>query len=97
MEKIIIRDACIKMANWTLSNQWISVDEELPEDDRCVLAVYEDGGIIVAKYEDDEWWWQYGSVTGRNTKGDLMYSSSCKIPNGLIKYWMEIPELGGEQ
>ena len=80
-----------------LQNQWISVEEALPECDKCNLAMYEDGGIIVAKYENETWWWQDGFVVGRNTEGDLMYSSSCKVPSGLITHWMSIPQLkGGE-
>lgn len=88
----------INGAMWALQNQWISVEKALPEYDRCCLAMYEDGGIIVAKYEDKDWWWQDGFVVGRNSQGDLMYSSSCKVPDGLITHWMEIPSLeGGEK
>lgn len=76
-------------------NQWISVEEALPECDKCHLAMYEDGGIIVAKYENETWWWQDGFVVGRNTDGDLMYSSSCKVPSGLITHWAPIPSLEG--
>ena len=85
-------------ANYALSNQWISVEEALPEDDRCCLVMYEDGGIVVAKYNNGSWWWQDGFVVGRNSQGDLMYSSSCKVPDGLITHWMPIHELkGGEE
>lgn len=83
--------------NWALQNQWIPVGEALPECDRCCLAMYEDGGIIVAKYEDRDWWWQDGFVVGRNTDGDLMYSSSCKVPSGLITHWMMIPTINKEE
>lgn len=87
----------IKGATFTLQNQWISVEEALPECDKCHLAMYEDGGIVVAKYENETWWWQDGFVVDRNTDGDLMYSSSCKVPSGLITHWMSIPQIGGEE
>lgn len=87
----------VVLMTFALQNQWISVEEALPECDKCHLAMYEDGGIIVAKYENETWWWQDGFVVGRNTEGDLMYSSSCKVPSGLITHWMQIPQLkGGE-
>lgn len=82
---------------WLLKNQWISVEEALPECDKCHLAMYEDGGIIVAKYKNETWWWQDGYVVGRNTDGDFMYSSSCKVPSSLITHWMSIPQIGGEE
>ena len=56
LEEIIIRDACIEMAEWLLSHQWISVDEELPEEhsvilthhrtmNECFVLYYEDGSF----------------------------------------------------
>lgn len=89
------RDYFVKGCEWMLKNQWISVEEALPECDKCHLAMYEDGGIIVAKYKNETWWWQDGYVVGRNTDGDLMYSSSCKVPSGLITHWAPIPSLEG--
>lgn len=92
-----IETACKEIANFALQNQWIPVSEALPKCDRCHLAMYEDGGIIVAKYENETWWWQDGFVVGRNTDGDLMYSSSCKVPSGLITHWMMIPTINKEE
>ena len=89
--------AFIEGADFALKNQWISVEEALPECDKCHLAMYEDGGIIVAKYKNETWWWQDGYVVGRNTDGDFMYSSSCKVPSSLITHWMSIPQIGGEE
>lgn len=98
LEALTAIDAYIEAANFALKNQWISVEEALPKCDKCHLAMYEDGGIIVAKYENETWWWQDGFVVGRNTDGDLMYSSSCEVPCGLITHWMPIPQLkGGEK
>lgn len=87
----------LEMAKWLLSHQWISVEEAFPECDKCHLAMYEDGGIIVAKYKNETWWWQDGYVVGRNTDGDFMYSSSCKVPSSLITHWMMIPTINKEE
>lgn len=92
-------DDFVGLMTFALQNQWISVEEALPKCDKYHLAMYEDGGIIVAKYKNETWWWQDGFVVGRNTEGDLMYSSSCEVPSGLITHWMPIPEMkkGGEK
>ena len=92
LEKIIIRDACVKMANWALSHQWISVDEELP----TVENTYKDeeSGIV---HKWSKW------VLIRTREGGVyldsyVFHKHIWTNNGEdVTQWMEIPTEGGEE
>lgn len=92
-----IETACKEIAIFALQNQWISVDESLPERNRNVLALKLDGDVIVAFHDGMEtWWWCDGFICGEKVNGDKKYSSCCEIAS--ISHWMPIPELkGGEE
>lgn len=88
--------AAKQMANFILDNQWISVDEALPEYYRNVLVIFDDLHIINAFFDGECWWWNDGFVIGVNSYGDAIYSSqqSCE---DKPTHWMPIPQLkGGE-
>lgn len=71
-------------AQYSLSHQWVSVEDALPEDDNLVLAHFADIDPLLcyaaAYYQDGEW----------QTPDDFYYD--CKID-----YWMEIPKLNPEK
>lgn len=84
-------------AIFALKNQWISVEEALPDDDENVLLIFDDGHIIVAYHSGNYWWWCDGFVCGTKINGQPMYSSSQKV-NNKPTHWMFIPSLeGGEK
>lgn len=93
------RDYFIKGATLVLQNQWISVDESLPDDDENVLLTFNDGHIIVAYHSGNYWWWCDGFVCGTKTNGQPMYSSSQRIEiDDKPTHWMPIPTVkGGEE
>lgn len=83
---------------FTLENLWISVDAELPEPNRNVLALNVGGDVLVAFHDGMQtWWWCDGFITGEKANGDKSYSSCCEIDP--ITHWMPIPKLkkGGEK
>lgn len=71
--------------DFALSNQWVSVDEELPEDNRMVMAHISDINIIpdlsycMAYYENGAW----------QFPDDYYYD--CKVT-----HWMPIPKFNNE-
>ncbi len=89
-------NAFIEGANFFLQNQWISVEEALPEQNRNVLALKNDGDVVVAFHDGmDTWWWNDGFICGKKSNGDKKYSSCCEIDS--ITHWMPIPKLRGEK
>jgi hypothetical protein len=73
----------INGAKWILQNQWISVDEALPEEDENVFVMNEYGGYDYAHYDYENKTWRMSS--GENAEGsDEIYST--------ITHWMEIPK-----
>ena len=72
-----------EMAQFILSNQWISVEEAPPEDDEQVIAMSEFGDIERMKYHNKAFYHLKGSIIKDGEK---------------ITHWMSIPELkGGEK
>lgn len=66
-------------AKFALSNQWISVEGELPENEQYVLVCYKDTygfGFGVAGYFDNEW-----------------YTADENLKIDKIVAWMPIPPL----
>ena len=83
---------------FTLENLWISVDAELPEPNRNVLALNVGGDVLVAFHDGMQtWWWCDGFIKGEKANGDKSYSSYCEMDS--ITHWMPIPKLkkGGEK
>lgn len=89
----IIYDACELTAVHALQNQWISVDEELPDENGRYL-------VYAPTYKK-------GSSSGLDFKDGIGFSRFCNgkwsIEIGYIKrpncvtHWMSIPEIkGGE-
>ena len=73
----------IEGATFALQNQWISVDEALPEEDKKVIAMSEFGDIERMKYHNKAFYHLKGSIIKDGEK---------------ITHWMEIPSLeGGEE
>lgn len=92
-------DDFVGLMTFALQNQWISVEESLPDDDKNVLLTFNDGHIIVAYHNGNYWWWCDGFVCGTKTNGQPMYSSSQRIDDDdKPTHWMPIPEMeGGEE
>lgn len=75
--------AAKQMAYWLVQNQWISVEEALPEEDEKVIAMSEFGDIERMKYHNKAFYHLKGSIIKDGEK---------------ITHWMSIPELkGGEE
>lgn len=76
-----IKDAFKSGARYALSNQWVSVDEALPEDNRMVMVHISDINIIpdlsycMAYYDNGAW----------QFPDDYYYD--CKVT-----HWMPIPK-----
>ena len=79
------RDYFVKGADFSLQNQWISVDEALPKVNELVFGCVNDEGIPQAvgmAYYDEYGGWHY----------------SDEEEISLITHWMPIPEMkGGEE
>lgn len=92
-----LTNAMMVAIEFTLNNLWVSVTEELPEQNRNVLALNASGDVLVAFYDEGTWWWCDGFICGEKENGDKKYSSSCEIDS--ITHWMPIPALpkGGKQ
>lgn len=84
----------MKIATFASQNQWISVDEALPDDGENVLLILDDGHIIVAYHSGNYWWRCDGFVCGTKTNGQPMYSSSQRVDDKPT-HWMMIPPLEG--
>lgn len=65
--------------------KWISAYDQLPDDDREVLAV-SDGRVLIANYLDG--WFRYIE----DECGDMVPTDDIDV-----SYWMELPELPEEE
>ena len=78
----------IKGATFALQNQWISVDEGLPEIKEHFVS--ED---VLCKYSDGSIGFDYLKV---NMFGQQWFEHECE--ESIVTHWMSIPQLeGGEQ
>lgn len=68
----------MKGATFALQNQWISVDEALPEQDEQVIVMSKIGDIERMKYHNKSFYHIKGSIIKDGEK---------------ITHWMEIPSL----
>lgn len=75
-----IKEAVIYGADFALQNQWISVEEALPEEDEQVIAMSEFGDIERMKYHNKAFYHLKGSIIKDGEK---------------ITHWNEIPSLEG--
>lgn len=78
-----IETACKEIANFALQNQWISVDEALPEEKTKVFVIVKTPVGIVhrADYHINDYWYM-----------------SRYSPEEIVTHWMPIPSLkGGEK
>ena len=84
--------AAKQMADWVLQNQWISVEEGLPEEDGPVIAIDKIGRHhIPTIYSANE-------TRERRWKKVECYEGSCYVTYISVTHWMPIPELkGGEK
>ena len=82
--------AAICMADWALSQQWVSVEDELPKDKQNVFIRLADGRSTSGWYSHsiEEWFISIGEIGG----DDCLYER--------VTHWMPIPPLaeeGGEK
>lgn len=81
------RDYFVKGCKWMLKNQWISVEEALPEKNTmCFVRKETEVGVIYdTDYIDYEWKWFFNF-------------NRASIKSMVITHWMSIPSLkGGEE
>ena len=92
------RQAATEMAEWLLSHQWVSVEDELPKLSEIVLIRNKDGKIARATY----------GIVGRFDNGNTIEYVNGWILNDVgvrmgesdVTHWMPIPPLaeeGGEK
>lgn len=78
-------DIFIRMATFVLQNQWISVEEALPEED------FNDGyRFVFVRIKINEDTFIFDSDYIRNKKWELH-------PNANVTHWMEIPSMKGAE
>ena len=90
----IARDAATEMADWLLSHQWVSVQDELPKKSEPVLIRNKNGSIARATY----------SKVGRFDTGNVIQDVNAwilidvgvRIGNSDVTHWMPIPPLKEE-
>lgn len=81
LEARYVESACKEIATFSLQNQWISVDEALPEYDERVLVAHQYGCQVASFYKDNSH--QYCGVAKESPIG------------ADVTHWMNIPSLGG--
>ena len=87
----IIYDACKLVSGYVLQNQWISVEEALPEKRQDVL-------VAVLDTKSDTYFWGFDNIDDggcflRDKNGFAIENDSHKIT-----HWMPIPKMeGGEE
>lgn len=84
------KDYFIEGADWALSHQWVSVEDELPKDKQNVFIRLADGRSTSGWYSHsiEEWFISVGEIGG----DDCLYEH--------VTHWMPIPPLaeeGGEK
>lgn len=80
-----VETACKEVSNFILSNQWISVEEALPD--------YEEDVIVTNSYDD--YWFAHRS---NNEKVIVDEYGFARTPTVLrITHWMPIPSLEGDK
>ncbi|MDD6581598.1 MAG: DUF551 domain-containing protein [Bacteroidales bacterium] len=88
----------IDFADWALSHQWVSVEDELPKKSETVLIRNKNGSIARATYD----------TVGRFDTGNAIEDCSAwilvdvgvRIGDSDVTHWMPIPPLaeeGGEK
>lgn len=83
------REDFIAGAEYTLSNQWISVKEAFPELNEEVLVLFPDGSATVALRHKTFNVFGGDAIVWRN--GDYTYDDSW------IKFWMPIPKFNPDK
>ena len=80
-----------KNLNKGLPNNWIKVEDKLPDYDKPILAVSSEWANIIPLmrvYDNEGWLWaSWSGSSGMNTP--LEY----EIDDLMVKYWMYLPEL----
>lgn len=74
----------IEGVQWAVSNQWISVDEALPEYEEAVLVIDKLG------VEDTGYYFNHRS---NNPMVKTYKNGFCDIGFEEVEYWMPVPEL----
>lgn len=79
-----IETACKEIANFALQNQWISVDEALPE--------YQQDVVVSDGLEYWMSWRTQETDALHKDKNDFINHSALEI-----KYWMGVPQIKGSE
>lgn len=80
----LVEAALQDMAEWLLDNMWISVEDELPPFEKCVIVHYDNGGC------------RYGEMFSHRTEDDYVIKDKydfCNYFYEKITHWMQIPKL----
>jgi hypothetical protein len=87
-----IETACKEIANFALQNQWISVEEALPEKEQYVL-------VAVLDTIKNEYNYGFDAVTDSTEVVTDEHGFRIWVDTDRITHWIPIPELpkGGEK
>lgn len=77
-----------------LQTLWFDPETKKPQKDRNCLVEMIDGHLFVGRWDGKMWWLADGAPVGKNTDGDIMYSSWCGVDeNYEVKRWCYVQYL----
>lgn len=82
--------AAMEMADWALSHQWVSVEDDLPKE----------GELVMTTFIDNKGKRRYAAGSKKNGAGMQVYGVISPSPFPPVTHWMPIPPLaeeGGEK
>ena len=94
LEKIIIRNACLKMADLLLKNMWVSVDDYLPPYGKDVFVKF------ISRHPNAPEKFEVGYCLRWRTEDKTVKTDSkgfSVLGNMEITHWMDVPLEGGEE
>lgn len=86
--------AAMEMAEWLLTHQWVSVEDEMPKISEIVLILNKDGKIARATYGIIGRF--YNGNTIEHINGWILNDVAVRMGESDVTHWMPIPPLAEE-
>ena len=85
-QKVIDAEAAKEIIRKHMNDEWISVKERLPEDDKYILLSFENFSLpLVGRYDED-------TEGGAFYLGDCDEEDTCISMDLLVNAWMPLPK-----